>query len=120
MLNEDSDSLQCDLAETYHLYDMRTLPVRTVAVFSYGLGENSRIKKLLSGQRVSLEIQLLASIADSLNLLLWTRAKEGTEKPKSILSALIESDRDGYEGFETPEAFEERRKQLIEGGGADG
>lgn len=120
MLNKDSDSLQCDLAETYGIYNMRSLPVRTVAVFSYGLGDESRIKKKLSGQQVSMQIQLMASIADSLNLLLWTRSKEGTEKPKSILSALIESDRDGYEGFETPEAFEERRKQLIEGGGADG
>lgn len=114
MLNKDSDSLRCDLAETYGIYNMRSLPVRTVAVFSYGLGDESRIKKKLSGQQVSMQTQLMASIADSLNLLLWTRSKEGTEKPKSILAAFM-SDHEVQEGFDSPEEFEQRRKELIGG-----
>ena len=43
MIAIDEDALICDLAETYQIYDYRRLPVQTVAVFSLGLRDNSRI-----------------------------------------------------------------------------
>ena len=130
MLNEDSDSLKCDLAETYGIYDMRSLPPTAVAVFAYGLGENSRIQRKLSGMNIGITDQLLASIADGLNLLIWSRSKPGTERPQSILAALIGAERqetksgdsvpDRIIGFADPESFREKRKEILEGGGGDG
>lgn len=48
MMNISEDALICDLAETYHIYDMRSLPLRTVATLSAGLREDSRIVLLAS------------------------------------------------------------------------
>lgn len=45
MVAEDEDALICDLAETYQIYDYRSLPLQKVAVFCAGLRENSRIKR---------------------------------------------------------------------------
>ena len=39
MLNTDSDALECDLAETYHIYNYKELPLKKVALFSVGLRE---------------------------------------------------------------------------------
>lgn len=44
MIQTDEDALICDLAETYQIYDYRQLPAYQVAVFSYGLRDDSRIK----------------------------------------------------------------------------
>ena len=77
MLATDKDALICDLAETYHIYDYRSLPVQQVAIFCIGLRENSRIKRKLSGNRCSTEILLLASAVDYLALLFWAQTKDG-------------------------------------------
>ena len=64
MIVTDEDALICDLAETYNIYDYRRLPVLTVAVFSLGLRQNSRIKMIMSGNRITLEESLLACAVD--------------------------------------------------------
>lgn len=51
MIAKDEDALICDLAETYRIFDYRSLPLKTVATFSVGLRENSRIKMSLGGGR---------------------------------------------------------------------
>jgi len=40
MLELDEDALVCDLAETYGIYNYRSLPATLVATFSVGLREN--------------------------------------------------------------------------------
>lgn len=52
MISIDRDALLCDLAETYHIYSMRGLPARTLAVLAFGLRADSRI---ISIMRKSLE-----------------------------------------------------------------
>lgn len=70
MIEFDEQALICDLAETYHIYDYRSLPLRLVATLSAGLGENSRIMKKRQGWKTSLNTILLAVIADRLNIII--------------------------------------------------
>lgn len=43
MINTDEDALICDFAETYHIYDYRSLPLHMAGIFACGLRPDSRI-----------------------------------------------------------------------------
>ena len=121
MIALDEDALICDLAETYQIYDYKQLPLTQVAVFAYGLRDDSRIKQLMSNQIVPLETTLLASIVDRLSLSLWLQTKDGQKgvnRPASIADQLIkrdksENDEKDYLVFESGEDFENYRKALL-------
>lgn len=120
MIVTDEDALICDLAETYQIYDYRRLPLQTVAVFSLGLRDNSRIKMKLSGSKISLEQSLLASVADRLGILIWQKTKDGAKGnniPKSILATLNreyeENEKSETRLFETGEEFLRARAKLL-------
>ena len=66
MINTDESAVICDLAETYSIFDYKSLPVLTVATFCVGLRENSRIKMKKNRLAVPFETVLLGVIADSL------------------------------------------------------
>ncbi|MBQ4177615.1 MAG: hypothetical protein II640_09125, partial [Lachnospiraceae bacterium] len=53
MINADEDALICDLAETYGIFDMESLPVKLVATLAMGLRGDSRIKMKISGAVLS-------------------------------------------------------------------
>lgn len=121
MINLDEDALVCDLAETYQIYDYKQLPLNQVAVFAYGLRDDSRIKQIMSDQIVPLETMLLASIVDKLSLSLWLQTKDGQKgvnRPTSIAEMLTknnkeERDERDYLVFESGEDFENYRKALL-------
>ncbi len=121
MIALDDDALVCDLAETYQIYDYKQLPLTQVAVFAYGLRDDSRIKQIMSNQIVPLETTLLASIVDRLSLSLWLQTKDGQKgvnRPASIADQLIkrdksENDEKDYLVFESGEDFENYRKALL-------
>ena len=121
MIDLDEDALICDLAETYQVYDYKQLPLQTVAVFAYGLKDDSRIKQLLSDQIAPVERVLLASMVDRLSMLLWIQSKDGQKcvnRPASIADQLIkrdksENDEKDYLVFESGEDFENYRKALL-------
>lgn len=121
MIALDEDALICDLAETYQIYDYKQLPLTQVAVFAYGLRDDSRIKQIMSNQIVPLETTLLASIVDRLSLSLWLQTKDGQKgvnRPASIADQLIkrdksENDEKDYLVFESGEDFENYRKALL-------
>lgn len=121
MINLDEDALACDLAETYQIYEYKQLPLKQVAVFAYGLRDDSRIKQIMSDQIVPLETTLLASIVDRLSLSLWLQTKDGQKgvnRPTSIAEMLTknnkeESDERDYLVFESGEDFENYRKALL-------
>lgn len=53
------DELVCDMAETYHVFDLRALPVETLATLAVGLRENSRVKMKMAGIRyIPMEVVL--------------------------------------------------------------
>ncbi|CIO43890.1 phage protein [Streptococcus pneumoniae] len=121
MIALDEDALVCDLAETYQIYDYKQLPLSQVAVFAYGLRDDSRIKQMMSDQIVPLETTLLASIVDRLSVSLWLQTKDGQKgvnRPMSIAEMLTknnkeESDERDYLVFESGEDFENYRKALL-------
>lgn len=82
----------CDLAETYHVLDYRSLPARLVATLTAGLSDDSRVKKKLSGAQCSVETMLLALIADKLSYLVWFQtddARKNRNRPDSIFLSLV-------------------------------
>lgn len=113
MIAQDEDALICDLAETYRIYDYRSLPLKTVATFSVGLRENSRIKMSLSNINYPFETLLLASILDGVNLRNWAMAgsaNNGVKRPLSMTNKLLgreEESESEYMLFETADAFME-------------
>ena len=111
----------CDLAETYQIYDYRQLPATRVAVFAYGLRDDSRIKMRLSGQTVPTDRFLLAGILDELRTLVWYQSEDGhkgVNRPTSITNLLLgkkEEKDDEIVVYETGKDFEKARKRLIGG-----
>lgn len=80
MIAVDRDALLCDLAETYRIYDFRALPVETLAAFSFGLRENSRIKRKLNGIEDVDELAIYAAIADNLTAIRCALRGQDPEK----------------------------------------
>ena len=100
MICRDEMSLACDLAEVYHIYDYKTLPLSSVAAFFMGLRPDSRCKMLLSGDKVTLDTLLAAMIYDKLAWLQWAKTKDSESKTR---------------GFTSIEEFEKARQDLIGG-----
>ena len=119
MLDLDEEALICDLAETYGIFDMESLPVQTVATLSIGLRGDSRIKLAAAGRKLGTTDALLATIADYLAMIFWTKTKDGQKgrnRPKSIREALENGNKKDNEivGFESVEEFEQAREALLE------
>jgi hypothetical protein len=92
MIRLDEDALICDLAETYHIFDYRSLPLRLVATLSAGLRDSSRIKLKAAGSPVNQDTILLAMIADRVEMFRYgfsEDASKGLNMPPSILEMLM-------------------------------
>lgn len=132
MMEIDEDAVICDLAETYGIYDLYSLPITTIAVLTVGLRDNSRIKvkiRKMSEKDPGLDLDtiLLARISDSLTWLQWAQTKDaqkGKNKPKSILEALTKPEKeekkkineDKPKVFSSPSDFAKEWKKLGGGG----
>lgn len=93
MIALDEDALICDFAETYHIYDLFSLPVEYAAILACGLRDDSRIKMKAVGLEIDLKSLLLAHIADNtiMNCYLKTKdAQKGTNLPASFVKLLTE------------------------------
>ena len=119
MIATDEDALICDLAETYHIYDYRSLPLKTVATLSVGLREDSRIKLIMTGQKRPIDTLLLAFIADKLSAFIYgftDDARKNKNRPKSMVEMLLNEEHEPeISAFNSPEEFERRRREIIEG-----
>lgn len=117
MINLDEESLICDLAETYHVLDMRGLSPKLVAILAIGLSDSSRIKRRIANRKLTLEQTLLAAILDGTYTLIWTKTKnaaKGRNKPNSILNMLEnKKEEKEYKVFTSIEDFERKRAELI-------
>ncbi|MBQ8559046.1 MAG: hypothetical protein IJ439_03575 [Tyzzerella sp.] len=118
MIATDEEALICDLMETYHIYDYRSLPLTKVATFSVGLRGNSRIKMKMNNMKYSLETILLASAIDRLSFLVWSKTEDGAKginKPQSIVETMLgENKEKDIVAFDTPDAFETEWKRIVE------
>lgn len=123
MIKTDEDALICDLAETYQIYDYRQLPVHLVAVFAFGLKDNSRIKMKLNEQTVPMETILLASISDKLSTLIWFQTEDGQKgknRPFSLVDLFTNKPNQKEKDvvvFHSGEDFITQRQRLIQIGG---
>lgn len=118
MISLDEDSLICDLAETYHIYNYRALPSKTVGVLCCGLRDNSRIKMKISNLDVDVNTLLQALIADRLQVLIWQNTEDGRKGrnfPKMIYEKLLnpQKEESNVMAFSSGAEFEEYRKALI-------
>ena len=112
MINLDEDALICDFAETYHIYDYRSLPVKLAATLSAGLREDSRIKMAASGAPATQNTILLATIADRVEAFRYgfsEDASKGANQPVSLVGALFGEESGNNKtgrGFKTVEELE--------------
>ena len=116
MLAADREALVCDLAETYHVLDMRTLPVPLLATLASGLRENSRIRMKMAGARAPLNSLLLAAVADKLALLVWAQTRDGQagrNRPRSLLGCLWESEGKKAAGYGSAQEYEEAKARIL-------
>lgn len=117
----DKDALLCDLAETYGIYNIESLPIQTVATLSIGLKGDSRIMLKMTGQKIDSQTILLASILDRLSFLAWTKTKDaqtGRNRPESVLNKLLNGNNESQRDFEVFETGEDLLKRLEELRGA--
>ena len=106
----------CDLAETYHLFDMTALPPSKVAVLVSGLGPDSRSKKKTSGMQNELPESLAtAMIIDKLTNVCWLLSNtSGKDYPPQLTDWVLgrEHKHDQQKGvmrFDSAEEFFEAR-----------
>ena len=124
MIRTDESALICDLAETYGIFNYKKYPVRMIGILCSGLGDDSRIKRKISGVDTSIANMLLATIADRLGILVWIHTEDGRRnrnRPKSILDQFLKNDSNAgeIEKFSSGCDFEkewERIKNEITGG----
>lgn len=107
----------CDLAETYNVYDYRSLPPKTVAIFACGLSEDSRIKRKITGTKLTFEQSVLALIYDKVAWLKWAKTVDGQKnrnRPESLYERLTaEPPEKTTLSFKTGADFDKKRQQIL-------
>lgn len=112
------DELICDMAETYHVFNWRELPLRTAAILDSGLHQDSRCFRKLNGQKLRSTEYVQFAILDELRLIRWLNtadAAKGKNRPEPVLQSILEPRRPKTVGFRTPEEFEAIRQKIIAG-----
>ena len=118
MINMDEDALICDLAETYHIFDYKSLPVKLVGTFACGLRNNSRIMMQVSGIKIEPEQMLLAGIVDNTHMSAWLQSEDGRKnvnRPKSVLAQLSGNTENDTRAFSSGQEFEDEWNRLTGG-----
>ena len=113
MLALDRDSFICDMAETYQLFDIKSVPIRLLAVLASGLGVDSRIRLKQEGLRAPWEVVLLATMVD-----MWSSGDDGRIATR-FLAAEKKTNRDTFKVFSSVEEFEREKAYIIAGSSHD-
>ena len=119
MIERGEDALICDMAETYHIYEMRSFRASYIAILAAGLREDSRIMMLFSGNKIRPSLLLQAASLDKLALLWWAETKDGQKnrnRPESVVESLTKENKQTEEPpivFESAEDFNKTREEMI-------
>ena len=111
------DDFICDMAETYHVFNWRGLPLKTAAILAGGLSQDSRSVRKINGQKLTSSEYTQLAILDELRLIRWLNtadAAHGKNRPDSVLETLLKPPKKAT-GFATAEEFEAKRKKIIAG-----
>lgn len=115
MIALDEDALVCDFAETYHIFDIFSLPVILAATLAAGLRENSRIKQKASGLTVDINTLLLAHIADNTAINVYFKTEDAQKRvnpPTSLLKLITKSDESDTKKFSSGDDFMNEWRRL--------
>ena len=120
MIALDEDALICDLAETYHIFNMMQFPAEYVATLAIGLRQDARIKMKAVGMEYDLRSMLLAHIADNTAITAWLNSKnaeKGKDRPTSFVRTLTEKIDPSTKPrtFVSGDDFDKERERLING-----
>ena len=119
MLGKARNELICDFAETYHIYELGSLPLNTVAILACGLRDNSRTKLKLTGATVAPDLLLLAHAVDRLSLMLYKDTKDarkGFNRPVSFVDLMLGRSTNQHvkcDAFDTVEDFQKAREKIL-------
>lgn len=117
MLISEEDAFICDLAEYYHVHDMESYSVNHIAILLTGLREDSRTIMRLTDRKIPLDLMVGVLSYDTLNLLLWSKTKDGHEginRPKRLLDILLGVEKkDDIEAFDSGEELLEAFKKIT-------
>lgn len=113
MIARNKNALICDLAETYQIYDYRSLPAFTVAALSAGLRENSRIKTTMRGGEAMPQEYILALLYD---LLVNAFGGKDAESLLDLLDGKAkkqEKQEKKAKAYDSEEEYEQARRKAI-------
>lgn len=120
MIAVDEDALTCDLMETYHLSDWQSMDADFVATLAIGLRDDSRIKRKMSGSKLTIDQSLLALLLDALRINNWMHTKDAQHRrniPESIYKRLTTEEKekkvDELRHFDSVEDFEEWHRKHM-------
>lgn len=117
-MKNDRFSLICDLAQYYNIHDYTQYPLDHVATLASGLPPDSRVFRGLNNFKNVDNTILIAGIYERLDLLLWSKTKDGQKnrnRPKSIIDSLsVKSKEKDHSNFTSAEDFEKRRQEIIQ------
>lgn len=109
MLALDRDAFICDMAETYRIYDIRSVELPYLAVLASGLGMDSRIRRKTYGLKASWSTVMLAMLIDG-----WS--KDGA---KPLMSEFLEKRNRNVKSdskvFASIEDFEAAKAAILGG-----
>lgn len=93
-----------------------------MATLVLGLGDNSRVKRKITGNKLTIEQMLIALMVDNLQFISWTKTKsaqKGHNMPESVFNKLMGFDKkntkDELNSFSSPEEYEAWRTQKMKG-----
>jgi hypothetical protein len=119
-VRNDEDALICDFAETYHVYDWRSLPVHYSAVLAAGLRQNSRSQMKLANVKADLNASLLAVLHDDMKDLIYAtiapHMKRKPKQPEHTADKIIHGEQKQakeYQGYESSEDYEEAWARIA-------
>jgi len=116
MIQKDEDALICDLAETYHIYDYRSLPLKLVATLAAGLRDTSRIAMNTTEVKASTTNTILAVIADHLAAIrAGLFGEKGLPSMYNALYPIEHEDRNMVVPFDSGEDFLKEWQRINEG-----
>ena len=114
MYATDRDALVCDMAETYHVYDVRQLPVPLFATLAAGLRSNSRIRMKMAGyEYIPPELGIFA-----IHDILMKVFSDKKAKPDMLVDTWLGEGKKKAEGrsFTTTEELDDFRQRIFNRG----
>lgn len=117
---KDRDAFMCDMAEYYHVIDIDSVPVGTLAALADGLPGKSRSVSKITGCVFPADSELLAIIADRLGMLVWMFSEDGRKninRPESVIQMGNERENSQIESYTGGEDFMAAREQFLREGG---